>query len=513
MSQQLITSNEISPSTSISAGQITSVNANAITGLITSAQIANVAATKITGTVYVANTSITGSITPSQLSTGAPSWDAFSNLSVGANVTISGTATVPTMNVQTINAGTSNVLSIVSGTGGLANTAIIDTKGNLVLGMNPSSWSTGGIIEINGSIGGFFAINNGGGGIMQNVYYNNGYYYKNTGPASYYYQSGGLHVWNYVGSGTAGTTFNFTEGMRLNNSGVLNINRTSPLSNEKLSVTGWGYFKETGNSDAYGLVVEANATDAWLRMGHNGSVAVIESTYNATAGNTPLTFWTNGSEKIRIDTLGNILVATTSASTYGMTNGIYMNPGDQLSTAKSVFFTNMYSSTTAIPSFISNWNTSGYFGIGIHSNSTTAVRIAVVSGSTGGFTWSGVYPALYSGAYTNASDYRIKENVVNYADGALSQVNALRPVTYKLKDKTVEKDGEIQTIIGQNDIGFLAHEVQDIIPLIVLGTKDEVDGEGKEVHQGLDYSKLTTILVKALQELDAKFEAYVASHP
>ena len=50
--------------------------------------------------------------------------------------------------------------------------------------------------------------------------------------------------------------------------------------------------------------------------------------------------------------------------------------------------------------------------------------------------------------------------------------------------------------------GFMAHELQDVLPYIVSGQKDVVDATGKIIPQTLDYSKLTPILVKAIQEQD-----------
>ena len=60
------------------------------------------------------------------------------------------------------------------------------------------------------------------------------------------------------------------------------------------------------------------------------------------------------------------------------------------------------------------------------------------------------------------------------------------------------------------DIGFIAHELQDVIPEVVTGEKDEVDANGVEVHQGVDYAKLTVVLTKALQEAVARIEALEA---
>jgi hypothetical protein len=48
--------------------------------------------------------------------------------------------------------------------------------------------------------------------------------------------------------------------------------------------------------------------------------------------------------------------------------------------------------------------------------------------------------------------------------------------------------------------GFLAHEVQDIVPEAIVGAKDAVDADGNPVYQGIDQSKLVPLLTAALQE-------------
>ena len=57
---------------------------------------------------------------------------------------------------------------------------------------------------------------------------------------------------------------------------------------------------------------------------------------------------------------------------------------------------------------------------------------------------------------------------------------------------------------------FLAHEVQEVLPSVVTGTKDAVDEDGKDDYQQMDYSKLTPILTAALQEAITRIEALEA---
>jgi hypothetical protein len=58
--------------------------------------------------------------------------------------------------------------------------------------------------------------------------------------------------------------------------------------------------------------------------------------------------------------------------------------------------------------------------------------------------------------------------------------------------------------------GFLAHEVQDVVPEAITGTRDEVDAEGNPVYQGIDQSKLVPLLTAALQEALTKIETLEA---
>jgi hypothetical protein len=110
-----------------------------------------------------------------------------------------------------------------------------------------------------------------------------------------------------------------------------------------------------------------------------------------------------------------------------------------------------------------------------------------------GTTFSGTGSISISGsstAYNTSSDYRLKENVQPMT-GALDTVAQLKPVTY---DWIVDKSK------GQ---GFIAHELQAVVPDCVTGEKDAVDAEGKPVYQGIDTSFLVATLTAAIQEQQA----------
>ena len=85
-----------------------------------------------------------------------------------------------------------------------------------------------------------------------------------------------------------------------------------------------------------------------------------------------------------------------------------------------------------------------------------------------------------------ASDYRIKDNVTEVSSN--DNFNKLRPVTYFNK------------INNKNEIGFIAHEVQELFPELVTGEKDG------ETNQSVNYIGLIPLLVNEIKELKLKIK-------
>ena len=82
--------------------------------------------------------------------------------------------------------------------------------------------------------------------------------------------------------------------------------------------------------------------------------------------------------------------------------------------------------------------------------------------------------------------------------GALAKVAALKPCTYTWK------------LDGSNGQGFIAHELQAVIPDAVSGEKDAVEEDGTIKPQGIDQSRIVATLTAAIQELNAKVDAQAA---
>ena len=97
---------------------------------------------------------------------------------------------------------------------------------------------------------------------------------------------------------------------------------------------------------------------------------------------------------------------------------------------------------------------------------------------------------FYGATFNNTSDYRIKENVVSLDD--TYTVDDLRPVSYT---NTIHTFNDTF-----NDIGLIAHELQELYPELVNGIKD-----GKE-NQSINYLGLIGILIREIQDLKKLLE-------
>jgi hypothetical protein len=197
-------------------------------------------------------------------------------------------------------------------------------------------------------------------------------------------------------------------------------------------------------------------------------------------------------ERARLTKDGDLLVGTTSA----------LSVAPKLSVESTNFVVG-----------ISGTNATGEL-VRFYGNSRTVAGTISHSGS--------------SVAYNTSSDYRLKENVVELT-GATDRLKQLNPTRFNFitdADTTVD--------------GFLAHEVQDVVPEAITGSKDAMRDEEYEVTpaveevrdedgnvtteavaavmgtrsvpemQGIDQSKLVPLLTAALQEAITQIESLTA---
>jgi hypothetical protein len=275
----------------------------------------------------------------------------------------------------------------------------------------------------------------------------------------------------YTGTLTGGTgVVNIGSGQLVKDaSGNVGIGTSSPGA--RLDVTG-----ASGGQD---ITVRAPASaSATLDLAGNGNTVGSTSftIRQDTSGqallfnraNTSMLFATNGTERMRIDSSGNLLVGTTSG-------------------AQKLVVVSTASADAATVIRCANNGAGTYYA----NTSGTADYPAIAFLTSGGGTQVGsIVAGATTTSYVTSSDYRLKENVAPMT-GALEKVAALKPVTY-----TWKADGSA----GQ---GFIAHELQEVVPDCVTGTKDAVDKDGKPQYQGVDTSFLIATLTAALQEQQA----------
>ena len=287
---------------------------------------------------------------------------------------------------------------------------------------------------------------------------------------------------------------NAAERMRIDASGNVGIGTSSPSGplNVHSASGDTNLYVTTGNTAASTNIFfgdSGNSTIGRIVYDHNGNY---------------MKFRTNGSDAMRIDSSGNLLVGDTSVIRASSQDGVSVEPQGRI--------------------YMSRGTGTGGFSHLQFYNGNGAVGSVVTSGS--------------ATAYNTSSDYRLKENVVPLT-GATERVKQLNPSRFNFiadADTTVD--------------GFLAHEVADVVPEAITGTKDAMrdeeyevtpavyedvvipavlDEEGNEVeaerteqqlvseavmgtrsvpdYQGIDQSKLVPLLVATIQELEARITA------
>jgi hypothetical protein len=268
-------------------------------------------------------------------------------------------------------------------------------------------------------------------------------------------------------------------------------------STDTLNVGNGGLVKDASGNVGIGTASPANKLDivgSPARISNAGTANF--ATRNSTAGvnwewgvdgggngfiysgqSSALVFSSNTTERMRIDTSGNLLVGTTAQQTGG--NGKLSVAGGSGGVAATL--TNN-SNGSAYTTEIYNYTTSTGAGTGRY------VKFAM--GSTPTQTGSIIGDGTNT-AFNTSSDYRLKENVEPMA-GALALVMQQRPVTWVWKSN------------GKLGKGFIAHWLQeDGAGECVSGEKDAVDGDGNPDYQGVDTSFLVATLTAAIQEQQA----------
>ena len=255
-----------------------------------------------------------------------------------------------------------------------------------------------------------------------------------------------------------------SEAMRIDSGGNVGIGTGSPSSIFELSeslgptVT----MRRAGSADGNGVI---------RSVGNSGVVNA--AIVLGSGSNNHMTFAVNGSERMRIDSGGNLMVGGTSSAISGAASG---NNQLQYQAGQALVVARDSDNSAAALLYLNRQNANGE-SVVFRKNGTTVGTISVTGSAT---------------AYNTSSDYRLKENVEPLVD-ATERLKSLKPSRFNFIEHP-------ETTVD----GFIAHEVQEVVPEAVTGEKD-----GEEM-QAMDAAKLVPLLTAALQEAFTKIEGLEA---
>jgi len=381
-------------------------------------------------------------------------------------------------NITNIASGNSS-LTLQTGSGNT--TAVtVDTSQNVGVGVTPSTWSTGKVVEVS-NVGSAIWGGSSLTAITAGYYYNSGDKYAITGNYALQFQmnySTGAYIWYGTNStGTAGNAATVVERMRINSSGYVGIGTTSPETKVQIE----------GTADTVGATLRITSTgvcSAGMAVNATGLFFAADTggfVWKTGAQNLPTT---SGTERMRIGSNGQIYMATSSAVAPGGPSGQVniLNPNNDGNWALAL----QNNATT----------TSNARGLGIKFNvdfnNNSNEFIYCTGGSNGRFYVNangGVYN--YSANNVNLSDRREKKKI-EPAPSYLDKICQIPVKTFLFNDQT---DTDL-------NLGVIAQDVQAVCPELITesnwGTKEE-----PRMRLSIYEADLKYALMKSIQELKA----------
>ena len=302
---------------------------------------------------------------------------------------------------------------------------------------------------------------------------------------------------------------NNSEALRIDSSGRLGLGTISPGDYSGASTK----FTVAASGDSGLNIVSGTSNTGIIRFadGTSGDAAYrgrIEYMHNGDA----LMFGTSGSERLRIDGSGRLLIGTTSAIDGNSTFETYNGSGHNHVRVQSDSLANgEYAMFRALGNTSGGGSRQAYLGVYKHAAIVNPGPFLFLEGEGGSnaYYWtdnSGNFRTSGSTAHigttsgtvvgTQTSDLRLKNVGANVSYG-LAEIKQLQPKQYALKtNPDVDK------------LGFIAQEVESIIPEAVFDTNVELDGhqEGDRTKLGMEYVQLIPVLVNAIKELSAEVD-------
>jgi hypothetical protein len=250
-----------------------------------------------------------------------------------------------------------------------------------------------------------------------------------------------------------------------------------------------------------------SGTNSLLDFGVIGTTDVrFQSTFEGSGTPLPMTFYIGGSERVRVDTSGNVGIGTASPSS---TLHVYKatSVSSIVSTASHTFTMSVLDNGTGfppIPSETTLTSDTDRFIIDTTVLTTTATTVNAIgvynSDISSGFGQRDVFVAPISGQLGYVSSLRNRKTDIQPISN-ISWIYGLNPVTFFYKKKV---DGVvIDEPEGSRQIGLIAEEVEQVNPSMCF--YDNVPGQGLQLR-GVSYSSLIIPLLKAIQEQQAVIE-------
>lgn len=264
-----------------------------------------------------------------------------------------------------------------------------------------------------------------------------------------------------------------SERMRITSSGNVGIGTSSPAT--ILHAVGTGQSVRVQNSSGVAKYVQVRSDNANSHLEHAGGPGDALRINNQASGT--IEFLTANSERMRLTSNGDLQIGVTSSNTSRVMIA-RDNPG---------FY---------YQSHLELYSAAGDVVLGFHAGGNTATCIDHVRGAAGVRVLNGFrsgYDPIAASAFNVNSDYRIKENITPLSS-AIERILNIPVYRFSFTEGSMSYNG------GRMVDGFMAHEVQAVVPEAITGEKDAVDEDGNPVLQSIDQSKIVPLLTAALQE-------------
>jgi hypothetical protein len=251
------------------------------------------------------------------------------------------------------------------------------------------------------------------------------------------------------------------------------------------AVTGYQSFAAIGNANTtYYCITDGTNWEVGLGTYTSSGTTLARTTVIESSNSNSLVNFPAGSKNVFVTYPASKSVNLDASGNVPIANNLFVGTTTNLASANGI--------CTFWPNANVNTNTST-----IGAASGTGYHWSFNRGSTGGTEVGSIRSTATTSSYVTTSDYRLKENI-EPMQNALVTISQLNPCTYTWK------------IDGSQGQGFIAHELQAVVPDAVSGEKDAVNEDGSIRPQGVDTSFVVATLVAAIQELSAKVTALEA---